>query len=159
LFAGSFAPEGWALCDGSTLPISQYDALFTLIGTTYGGDGQTKFGLPDFRGRVPVHVGSGLTVGQPGGSETATLDANTMAPHSHMAVASPSPAGSPNPGGQLPATISGGGATSIYGKTPPFHPLDPSSVVIAGGSQPHPNIQPYVCLTFIIALNGIYPNQ
>lgn len=159
LFAGNFAPSGWAMCDGRTLQISQNEALYNLIGTTYGGDGQTTFALPDLRGRVPIHAGGGFSVGQNGGSESVTIENNSMPAHTHSVNGSANAATATSPAGDVPASITGGGTTRAYGHAPPFHTIDPSSIGPNGGSLPHPNIQPYRCLTFIVALSGEWPSQ
>lgn len=157
MFAGNFAPADWAFCDGAILQISEYDALFSLIGTTYGGDGQATFALPDLRGRLPMHQGNGAVIGGAGGAESVTIVPSTMAAHTHTLSASG------NPGGQSTAAnnvLSLSPSISLY-KGPPFPvTLAPQALPgVAGGSQPHSNIQPYLCLSFIISLNGIYPSQ
>jgi microcystin-dependent protein len=159
LFGGNFAPEGWMTCAGQLLPISEYEVLFTLLGTTYGGDGESTFQLPDLRGRVPLHTGGGFSPGQSGGSESVTLTQQTMAAHTHVPNATANAASQSGPNGNVPAALTGGGTTSAYGTAAPLHAIDPSSVTSAGGGQPHPNIQPYLCITFIIALYGIFPSQ
>jgi microcystin-dependent protein len=165
MFAGNFAPRGWALCDGQILPISQYDALFSLLGTMYGGDGRTSFGLPDLRGRAPIHAGSGpgLTprpVGQKGGAETVTLTVNQLPAHSHQAQikADSTVATSDNP--QKALLARNAGSTPQYGITPNTA-LSDSAVTItsAGGGQSHPNMQPFLTVNYIIALQGIYPSR
>ena len=162
-FAGNFAPEGWALCDGSLLPIADNQVLFTLIGTTYGGDGQTTFGLPDLRGRALIHQGtaSGLspyTIGQPVGAETVTLTAGQMANHSHSFGGNTTAgnAAAPGPTVTLAATTAG---LPIYDGTATPVALSPRAVSTAGGSQPHGNRQPYLAVTYIISLFGIFPSQ
>ncbi len=155
LFAGNFAPNGWALCQGQTLPISGNDALFALIGTTYGGDGVNTFSLPDLRGRVPVHVGSGYALGQNGGEESVTLTAAQLPAHTHVPQATSSSAASPDPGGNVWATAS----DTPYSAGTPTAAMNPQTVGSAGGSQPHDNMLPFVALNFIIALNGVYPSQ
>lgn len=156
LFAGNFAPSGWAFCDGQLLPISEYEVLFNLIGTTYGGDGVNTFALPDLRGRVPVHQGQGSTLGQPGGLETVALAAQQMPPHTHALLASMDPAISPNPQGQVLArTVS---STPYFQDPNPAIPLAAASLSPAGGSQPHDNVQPFQCLNFILSLYGVFPS-
>jgi microcystin-dependent protein len=162
MFGGSFAPAGWAFCDGRLVPISQNDALFNLIGTTYGGDGQTTFALPDLRGRIPVHQGSGpglspYVVGQSGGVEQVTLTIGQLPAHSHPVAAANVPAeATAEPGGSLPAIAS----ESLYGAPSSLVPLDPTAVGAApGGSQPHDNLAPYLCVSFIISLFGIFPSR
>ncbi len=153
----NFAPVGWALCDGSPLQISEYQALFQLIGTLYGGDGVSTFALPDLRGRLPVHVGPGFALGQVGGTETVTLTAAQMPAHSHPFLCSTNPGASRNPGGNVPATVVAG---SAYAQNPPTTALASASIgSAAGGGQPHDNMQPYLCVTFIISLFGIFPSQ
>jgi microcystin-dependent protein len=157
MFGGNFAPAGWSFCDGSLMAISQNDALFNLIGTTYGGDGQLTFGLPDLRGRVPIHQGAGFVIGQSSGTETVTLTANQLPPHSHGAVASGSgdqvsPKDgfwSSDPGGNTAAYIAANTdtmATNAIGRN------DPSA-------QPHDNLQPFLAVSYIISLFGIFPSQ
>jgi microcystin-dependent protein len=156
MFSGSFAPAGWALCDGTLLPISEYEVLFSLIGTTYGGDGQNTFAVPDLRGRLPVHQGSGFAPGQAGGTETVTLTSAQYAAHSHPFLGSTAPGAQRDPAGNVPATITAG---SAYVQDPATAALAAASIQPApGGGQPHDNMQPYLCLTFIISLYGIYPS-
>jgi microcystin-dependent protein len=153
LFAGNFAPQGWLPCDGSLVPIADYDTLFQLIGTTYGGDGQTTFALPDLRGRVPVHQGNGYFLGQSFGVEAVTLTAQQLPAHTHPVVASSQPAthsaaaGNFFAQGEDPLYAAPGGATVTLGPTTTF-----------GGGQPHDNLQPYLGLNFIISLFGIFPS-
>lgn len=157
LFAGNFAPAGWAFCDGQLLSISEFEPLFILIGTTYGGDGESTFALPDLRGRVPIHQGQGFSLGQPGGLETVSLAAQQLPPHSHALMASMDPAISPNPQGQVLArTVS---STPFFPDPNPAITLAAASVSPTGGNQPHDNVQPFQCLNFIIALQGIFPSQ
>jgi microcystin-dependent protein len=157
MFGGNFAPVGWRLCDGSLLPISDNEVLFTLIGTTYGGDGQSTFALPDLRGRVPVHQGSGYYPGQADGTETVTLTTAQFGPHSHPFLGSTDPGGQRNPTGNVPATITAG---SAYVQQPAAAALAAASIQPApGGGQPHDNMQPYLCVTFIISLAGVFPPQ
>lgn len=153
LFGGNYAPLGWAVCAGQLLPVAQYDALFTLLGTTYGGDGQTTFGLPDLRGRVPVHQGPLHTLGEQGGQETVTLLAGQMPAHSHVAQGSTAAAQSGAPAGRVLAATS---AAPVYSTTGSTTSLGLTSA--AGGNQPHENMQPFLALQFIIALEGIYPS-
>ena len=161
MFAGNFAPNGWALCDGQLLAISQNDALFSLLGTIYGGDGQTTFGLPDLRGRVPIHMGSGpglssKPIGFLGGSENVTLIASQMPAHSHAFQASAGPGSQSNPAGAVPGASP---SVDLYIEEAPSVALNAGSVTSTGGSQPHPNLQPFQCINFIIALFGIYPSR
>lgn len=161
MFAGNFPPLGWAFCDGQTLPIAVYDTLFSLIGTTYGGDGQTTFRLPDLRGRLPVHMGQGpglsnYTIGQTAGTEVATLNTNEIPAHTHaFAPATSEPADRRNPRGALFARTT----EPAYAPPPLSGSMAPGVSGNAGGSQPHPNLQPYLCVNFIIALEGIYPSR
>ena len=154
MFGGNFAPLGWRFCDGSVLPIAQYDVLFSLIGTTYGGDGQTTFNLPDLRGGLPVHQGSGYVMGQSAGTESVTLTQNQMPQHTH-AVSARTSATAGSPSG---AMYGGNTTTTIYGATPSAQ-MNASMVGIGGGSQPHGNMMPYGVVSFIIALEGVYPSQ
>ena len=156
MFAGNFAPRGWAFCDGQLLPIAQNQALFSLLGTTYGGDGRTTFGLPDLRGRLPMHPGSGpgLTnrrLGEKGGAETVTLTQAQIPVHSHKQRAGKK-ADSADPGGRVCAATSG----NSYSGTADSDMGDTSSI---GGSQAHTNVQPFQCVNFIIALQGIFPSR
>lgn len=164
IFAGTFAPSGWLYCDGSLQAISDYDTLFNLIGTTYGGDGQSNFALPDLRGRVPIHMGNGAglssyPLGASGGVENVTLSTNQIAAHSHPVTATgTSP--STTPQSALFATVTGGtGSFEVYSPSAPNTPLNAASVTPAGGSQPHSNIQPSIGLAYIISMFGIYPSQ
>lgn len=161
MFAGSFAPLGWAFCNGATLAISQNEVLFALIGTIYGGDGQTTYNLPDMRGRLPIHKGvlgggSTYTIGQVLGSETVTLTQNQLPAHQHLISANSNLGSSPNPSGNIVA----GSSLSpfIQGATQDVS-LNPQTIGFAGGSQPHSNLMPSLCITFIIALEGIFPSQ
>ncbi len=167
MFAGNFAPAGWELCQGQLLPIEEYDTLFMLIGTTYGGDGQTNFALPDLRGRVPVHVGgttgngTGLrqfALGGGGGVETVTLTPNQMPVHTHAVVATTDTAVSTyDATNGVPATVA---ATSVYGPVGTPGPMTANAIgTAAGGNQPHANMAPYLSVNFIISLFGIFPMQ
>lgn len=163
MFGGNFAPAGWAFCDGQLMSIAQNDTLFNLIGTTFGGDGQQTFGLPDLRGRLPVHqgtdsTGQAWTIGQLSGAEEVALTAAEMPAHSHFAMGSSDQASSSDPTGAVLATLSAAGTQSAYGTRSPTGALDPSSVTFAGGSQPHSNLMPYACVSFIISLFGVYPS-
>ena len=158
IFGGNFAPAGWALCNGQLLPIDQYDALFNLIGTTYGGDGQSTFGLPNLQGRLAIHPASGFVMGQRGGAENVTLTSNMLPSHSHAFQASKNAGTQANPPGNVPATIAVG-ASYIYHQSVPNTPLAPDSIQSTPvGSQPHYNMQPYQCVSFIISLFGVYPS-
>jgi microcystin-dependent protein len=154
IFSFSFAPRGWAQCNGQLLPINQNQALFSLLGTTYGGNGTTNFALPEMRGRVPMHVGSGFTLGQRGGEDAHTLTLSEMATHTHQAVASGSnPTVSP-PTGNFWASNTG---FTPYGTTADTA-MAPSAVSNTGGSQAHENRSPYLTLNMCIALQGIFPS-
>jgi microcystin-dependent protein len=154
MFAGNFAPAGWALCNGQLLPISENDVLFTLIGTTYGGDGQNTFGLPDLQGRLPIHQGSGFTLGANGGVEDVTLTTQQLPIHSHAFLAMTGNASTANASGNLLAQTP---SYTPYIAATPNSPLAPNSIGPTGGSQPHTNFQPYLCINFIISLFGIFP--
>ena len=157
MFGGNFAPAGWMFCEGQLLSISEYDTLFTLIGTTYGGDGQTTFGLPDLRGRVPLHFGGGLTLGETGGAESVTLTVQQIPAHSHPFGASSANASTSSAGGNMLAQTPSG--TPYISGMPANTPLAAQSIGATGGSQPHNNFQPYLCVSFIISLFGIFPSQ
>lgn len=157
MFAGNFAPAGWQLCEGQLLPISENETLFQLIGTTYGGDGQSTFAMPDLRGRLPMHQGNGTVLAQTGGVETVTVTVSQMPSHGHPFLGSTNSAGTTTPTGQVLAS-SGVFGVSPYGLDAPQTPLAPASVSAVGGSQPHSNFQPYQCINFIISLFGIFPS-
>jgi microcystin-dependent protein len=160
MFAGNFAPAGWMFCAGQLLPISEFETLFNLIGTTYGGDGQSTFALPDLQGRVPMHMGNGVTLAETGGAESITLNVNQIPSHNHNLLATD--------GGSVlsplnailavpTSTVQGlmtytatGGATT---------PLVPASIGSSGGSQPHENRQPFLCVSFIMSMFGVFPSQ
>lgn len=161
ILGSNFAPAGWAFCDGQLLPIAEYDALFTLIGTTYGGDGHTTFALPDLRGRLPVDAGQGptlsaRTVGESGGAETVTLTAPTTPQHTHVPQATTSAATTASPGTAIWAAASSG---AVYAAAVPTAPMRGDLIESAGGSRPHDNLMPFLCVSFVIALYGIYPSQ
>jgi microcystin-dependent protein len=156
LFAGNFAPLNWAFCDGQLLSIAQNEVLFQLIGTTYGGDGQSTYALPDLRGRVPVHQGNGYVQGQSGGQETVTLTGAQMPAHSHAMYASGAPASATHG----PSEVLGSSATmNFYGSGAPNMAMDPNALTPAGGGQPHDNMPPFVALNYIISLFGVFPSQ
>jgi microcystin-dependent protein len=150
----NFAPKGWALANGQLLPINQNQALFSLLGTTYGGNGQTTFGLPNLRGLVPIHEGNGHTLGETAGSTSVTLNIQQLPTHIHTVTASDANGAQPIPTGNVLAQ-----ANNLY--TPPasLTALDPSTVSNVGGSQPHNNMMPYLVLNFIVALQGIFPSR
>lgn len=156
MFAGNFAPAGWEFCSGQLLPISENETLFQLIGTTYGGDGQSTFSLPDLRGRIPIHQGNGYVLAETGGVEQVTLTTQQVPVHSHPLIASTSAATEESPAGNL----TGQPATAIYnsGEEGGIQAMAASSLTPAGGSQPHDNFQPYLCVEFIISLFGIFPS-
>jgi microcystin-dependent protein len=144
-------------CEGQLLPISENETLFQLIGTTYGGDGQSTFALPDLRGRIPVHQGNGFILAETGGAEEITLTVPQIPAHSHALLATASPASSTDPGNQILAATQLATITP-YGTDNPTVPLSPTAVGSVGGSQPHANFQPYLCIDFIISLFGIFPS-
>jgi microcystin-dependent protein len=157
MFAGNFAPAGWMFCNGQLLPISEYEVLFMLIGTTYGGDGTETFALPNLQGRVPIHQTSGFVLGQLGGTEQVTLTSSQIPMHSHSFQGENNPGAQRNPVGNAPAIIVAG---SAYIQQPPTAALAPESIQAGtGGSQPHDNMQPYQCVSFIISLFGVFPSQ
>jgi microcystin-dependent protein len=162
MFGGNFAPQGWAFCNGALLPISENDVLFNLIGTTYGGDGQATFALPDLQGRVPVHAGQGpgisqnYQLGEKAGGESVTLTAQQIPVHTHAFMATTAAASSNDPGGQV---IAQSGQRAVYTQDSTNTNLAPSAVSSIGGSQPHDNMAPYLCISFIISLFGVFPSQ
>jgi microcystin-dependent protein len=153
LMSFNFAPKGWAMCNGQLLPINQNQALFSLLGTTFGGDGRVNFALPDLRGRTPIGVGGGHTLGEAGGSQSVTLSISQMPQHSHVVQASNASADTISAPGNLLGATSGRytGPTNLT-------TLNPTTVGNVGGSQPHTNMQPYLVLTWCIALQGIFPS-
>jgi len=160
MFGGNFPPNGWAFCNGQTLAIAENDTLFALIGTTYGGDGQSTFNLPDLQGRFPIHMGTSTTgttfqIGEKAGVEDVTLTVNQIPAHSHTMLASndiPTLSSPQN-------NVTGQAAAKIYRAGAPSVTLNPGAVAPAGGSQPHTNIQPYLTINYIISLFGIFPQQ
>jgi microcystin-dependent protein len=158
MFAGNFAPAGWMFCEGQLLPISENETLFNLIGTTYGGDGQSTFALPDLRGRLPIHFGSGFILAQTGGAEEITLTVQQIPVHTHPLLATNSTATGVVPTNQMPAA-STEATVSPYGTDAPLTSLPTQMLSPAGGNQPHTNFQPYLCIDFIISLFGIFPAQ
>ena len=157
MFAGNFAPAGWMFCQGQLLAISENDALFQVIGTTYGGDGASTFALPDLRGRIPIHQGNGFILAESGGAESVTLTVNQIPAHSHALLGSGNPASTNSVANHVLAA-STGVTVFPYGTDAPLTTLSPQSVTPIGGSQPHTNFQPYLCLDFIISLSGIFPS-
>ena len=160
MFAGSFAPNGWMLCEGQTLPISENEVLFQLIGTTYGGDGESTFNLPNLASRVPVHMGTGqggqnFQIGEMAGTQSETLTVQQIPSHTHPWVGSTADAGSKEPIGGVPAVAQG----DLYTTSFTAMPFAPVSVTPAGGSQPHENCQPFLVINFIISLFGRFPSQ
>ena len=150
-----FAPKGWAFCNGQLLPINQNQALFALIGTTYGGDGMRTFALPNLQGRAPLHLGNGFTLGEMGGEQKHTLNMSEQATHQHnVMAASVANGGVANPTGRYL-----GGGNNVYHAAQNLTPLNLASVTTAGGTQPHENMQPYLVLSFCIALQGIFPSK
>ncbi len=154
MFAGNFAPAGWMFCEGQLLPISENETLFQLIGTTYGGDGQSTFALPDLRGRVPIHQGNGFILAETGGAEEITLTVNQIPAHSHPMLASNNVPSLNTPQNN----VLGQAAAKFYRAGAPTVQINAASVSPAGGSQPHTNFQPYLCIDFIISLFGIFPS-
>src|SRR4051794_25648378 len=152
MFAGNFAPAGWMFCEGQLLPISENETLFQLIGTTYGGDGQSTFGLPDLRGRLPIHQGNGFILAETGGVEEVTLTVAQIAAHTHPLLASSSIGALPNGQANVLAKTTN---IDLYSGDATDTPLAPTAITPVGGSQPHTNFQPYLCVDFIISLFGI----
>jgi microcystin-dependent protein len=159
MFAGNFAPAGWMFCEGQLLPISEYETLFNLIGTTYGGDGQSTFALPDLRGRIPLHQGNGFILAETGGAEEITLTVSQIPAHSHPFLATQNAAAGTSPSNTQTVGIAALPTITPYGSDAPKSTAHPSSVTSIGGSQPHNNFQPYLCVDFIISLFGIFPSQ
>lgn len=156
MFAGNFAPAGWMFCEGQLLPISENETLFQLIGTTYGGDGQSTFALPDMRGRLPIHQGNGFILAETGGVEEVTLTVSQVPSHTHPVLATGDLSTTASPSnGYFSSTNTG---QKIYSTSPPTVAMAPNLVSPTGGSQPHSNFQPYLCIDFIISLFGIFPS-
>jgi microcystin-dependent protein len=155
MFAGNFAPVGWMFCEGQLLPISENETLFQLIGTTYGGDGESTFALPDLRGRIPIHQGNGFILAETGGAEEITLTVQQIPAHSHPILASANNATQTTPNTNVLATPT---VPDIYRGSAASSPMAPQIVGPVGGSQPHTNFQPYLCINFIISLFGIFPS-
>lgn len=163
MFGGNFAPVGWSFCDGSLLSISQYEALFALLGTTYGGDGQTTFALPDLRGRIPLHMGTNpqtgthFPLGQMAGTETVALLPNQLPAHTHFVTAQTAAntvqTGNPANAVWAPSDF------NRFSTNPPDGAMNPAAITFQGGNQPHDNVMPFLTVSFIIALEGIFPSQ
>ena len=162
MFAGNFPPSGWAFTDGQLMPISQNDALFTLIGTTYGGDGQETFALPNLQSRFPIHAGQGpgnsqsYQLAEMGGTESVTLTTQQIPVHNHAYLASTAIAQNPQPTSSVPAQSS---VVKLYFGEGPDNFMNPATLSPVGGSQPHDNMQPYLVISFILSLFGVFPQQ
>ena len=157
MFAGNFAPAGWMFCEGQLLPISENETLFQLIGTTYGGDGESTFALPDLRGRIPIHQGNGFILAETGGAEEITLTVNQIAAHSHPMLGTSGNGALPDPGNNVVAkSITAN--VDLYFEDAPSANMAANTITPTGGSQPHTNFQPYLCLNFIISLFGLFPS-
>jgi microcystin-dependent protein len=154
LMSFEFAPKGWALCNGQLLPINQNQALFSLLGTTFGGDGRVNFALPDLRGRVPIHVGSGHTLGERGGEPAHTLSIAELPTHTHVVNANTGVATTDNPQNNLPARAT----VDTYGAAAGLGAMNVGTILNTGGSQAHLNLQPFLTLNYCIALQGIFPS-
>ena len=155
MFGGNFAPVGWAFCNGAVMAIDQNDALFNLIGTTYGGDGQTTFALPDLQSRIPIHVGPGFALGQSGGAETVTLTSSQIPAHSHVPQANSNVGTQSGPGGGVWAQST----LDQFSSAAPTVTMAPAALGSAGGSQPHDNMMPFLVVNFILSLFGVFPSQ
>jgi microcystin-dependent protein len=168
IISWNFPPKGWTFCNGQLLPINQNQALFSILGTTYGGNGQTNFALPNLQGRIPVHQGNGITMGQASGETAHTLNSSEMAAHTHLIQGNSAAASSntPDPAGKVLAQSNGAGGTpvapfgaNIYSSGAPNATMNPNCIAATGGNQPHENMSPYLVLNFIIALQGIFPSR
>src|SRR5262249_26488591 len=170
IISWNFPPKGWAFCNGQTLPINQNQALFSILGTTYGGDGRQTFALPNLQGRVPFHVGNGIVLGEMGGETAHTLNISELAAHTHSLAGANvqadtasangnTPSGSVVPAQGVAATTSGNVAANIWGSGAPSGAMNPAGLTAVGGNQPHDNMSPYLVLNVIIALQGIFPSQ
>jgi microcystin-dependent protein len=155
MFAGNFAPAGWMFCEGQLLPISENETLFQLVGTTYGGDGESTFALPDLRGRIPLHQGNGFILAETGGAEEITLTVQQIPAHSHALLGSTANGSQPGPGNNLLASST---VITPYAPESTNAVMAPIAITSVGGSQPHTNFQPYLCVDFIISLFGIFPS-
>jgi microcystin-dependent protein len=154
MFAGNFAPAGWMFCEGQLLPISENETLFQLLGTTYGGDGESTFSLPDMRGRIPIHQGNGFILAETGGAEEITLTVSQIPAHRHPLLCSTTLANQTSPTNNV---IGQSATVDMYIEDTPVVALSPLTVGPVGGSQPHTNFQPYLCVNFIISLFGLFP--
>ncbi|MBK7871860.1 MAG: phage tail protein [Saprospiraceae bacterium] len=155
MFAGNFAPAGWQFCEGQLLPISENETLFNLIGTTYGGDGQSTFAMPDLRGRLPIHQGNGFILAESGGAEEITLTVNQLPAHSHPMLVADSQATVASPAQNV---IAKSATIRMFYQDSPSINMNAGTIGSVGGSQPHTNFQPYLCVNFIISLFGIFPS-
>jgi microcystin-dependent protein len=155
MFAGNFAPANWMLCQGQVLPISEYDVLFNLIGTTYGGDGVSTFNLPNLSSRIPIHQGAGFTIGQVAGEESVTLILQQLPQHNHSVLCSAASSNSPTPAGSTPGA---GSSNAFVAGTLTNAPMNAAAVGFTGGNQPHDNVMPFLAINFIISLFGVYPS-
>lgn len=157
MFGGNFAPLGWQFCDGSLLPIAEYETLFNLIGTTYGGDGESTFAVPDMRGRIPLHFGAGTVLGETMGTEMVTLTTNQIPQHTHAFGCNNTSSGGTSPSGSF---LGRNPSTDAYASDASggLAPLNPTAITQTGNSQPHDNMAPFLCVSFIISLFGIYPS-
>lgn len=161
MFAGNFAPNGWMFCEGQTLPIAENEVLFQLIGTTYGGDGEETFNLPNLASRVPIHMGTGPSgisyqIGEMAGTESETLTTQQIPTHNHAFLAASAIGGLPTPEGNVLAKLTN---IDMYSGDTTDTAMAPNSIGPAGGSQPHENVQPFLCINFIISLFGVFPTQ
>jgi microcystin-dependent protein len=164
MFGGNFAPAGWAFCQGQLMPIAENDTLFTLIGTTYGGDGQQTFGLPDLQGRIPVHAGTGndgitYQIGEKGGVESVTLTTSQIPAHTHVPIATTDAGTLSSPANATWAAAGTGEQLYSTPPNPPASAMNAQGILPTGGSQPHENIAPYLAISFIISLFGVFPSQ
>lgn len=155
MFAGNFAPTGWEFCEGQLIPISENEALFIYIGTTFGGDGESTFALPDLRGRVPLHPGNGIVLAEQAGVEAVTLTVNQIPAHTHPLLGSATNGNTTNPNNALLANST---VVTPYAVETPAAAMAPNAISPVGGSQPHENLQPYLCINFIISMYGILPS-
>lgn len=158
VFSFNFPPKGWAFCNGQLLPINQNQALFSLLGTTYGGDGRVNFALPNLRGRTPIHTGSGHTLGESAGSTSVTLSIANLPTHTHIAQDVSDIADQPSPVGNFLASVDTAVFEAVYADPTGLAAMGPQAVANTGGSQPHTNMMPYLTLSFCIALQGIFPS-